>query len=370
VRCASPLPIRGPRRAPFPNCLLLALALSGGGCEHEQDPPPAKAPTVQVEVAAVAEVVPRIPLAGVLAPLPGRDVKVGALVAGHVDRLLVAEGDPVKAGQPLAHVEALPARAHVAEVEAQQQQARAALENARIRQRRNETLFRDGVASKQDVEDARAAVVGAESALKQAMAAGGTASLGLERSTLRAPIDGVVAAVLVPAGQTVDGNGTPVVELADTRQLDLRAPVPAARVGEVNVGQRAALAVEGVGEVEGAVEAIAPLVDTATNTVTVRVRIANPHGRLRGGMFARGALYGAARRGLTVARGALLPGDGGAASTVAVVLADGSVAHRALLLGAEAGERIEVRGGLAAGERVIVAGGYALPDGTKVEIAK
>ena len=45
------------------------------------------------------------------------------------------------------------------------------------------------------------------------------------------------------------------------------------------------------------------------------------------------------------------------------------VSHRTLVLGADAGEDVEVRGGLAAGERVIVAGGYALPDGTKVELA-
>jgi multidrug efflux pump subunit AcrA (membrane-fusion protein) len=70
-----------------------------------------------------------------------------------------------------------------------------------------------------------------------------------------------------------------------------------------------------------------------------------------------------------VPRAALLPGDGGAATDVAVVDAAGVVSHRALTLGADAGDAVEVRAGLAAGERVIVAGGYALPDGTKVEIA-
>jgi RND family efflux transporter MFP subunit len=346
-------------------CILSLAAACKRAAEEEA---PAKGPTVRVEAAAVQKLVPRIPIAGVLAPLPGRDVKVGALVPGRVDRVFVAEGDEVKLEQPLAHVEAQPLRDRVTEADAQREQARAQLDNARARQARTERLWKDGIASRQEVDDARAATVAAESALKQAQAVGGTAGVNLERATLRAPIAGVVAAILVPAGQPVDGSGTPVIEIADTRELDLRAPVPAARVGEVTIGQRAQFSVEGVGAVAGAVVAIAPLVDTATNTVTVRVRVGNRDKRLRGGMFARGWLDSPERRALAVPRSALLPSEGGAARTVAIVAADGTVAHRALALGAEAGELVEVRDGLAPGDRVIVAGGYSLPDGAHVEI--
>src|SRR6185312_16248571 len=115
----------------------------------------------------------------------------------------------------------------------------APLQNARTKLERAERLYRDGIAAKQEVDDARAAVVAADSGLKSAQATGGIAGVQLERATLRAPIAGVVAAILVPAGQPVDGNGTPVIEVADTAVLDLRAPVSAARVGDVAVGQRA-----------------------------------------------------------------------------------------------------------------------------------
>ncbi|MGZ3427741.1 MAG: efflux RND transporter periplasmic adaptor subunit, partial [Polyangia bacterium] len=118
-----------------------------------------------------------------------------------------------------------------------------------------------------------------------------------------------------------------------------------------------------------AVEAIAPLVDPTTNTVIVRIRVPNDAGRLRGGMFARGAILGAPHPGLAVPRAALWPGDGGAATNVAVVDSAGVVSHRQLTLGADSGDSVEARSGIKAGERVIVAGGYALPDGTKVEIA-
>jgi RND family efflux transporter MFP subunit len=350
--------------------LLLSLLVAGApACKKSGgDEEAAKRPQVKVATVAEQRIAPRVAVAGVLAPLPGKDVKVGALVAGRVDRVFVAEGDVVKVGQPLAHVEAEPLKQTVSQAEAQKAHAEAELQNARTKLERAERLFKDGIAAKQEVDDARAAVVAAESGLKSAQATGGIAGVQLGRATLRAPIDGVVAAILVPAGQPVDGNGTPVIEIADTKVLDLRAPVSAARVGDVAVGQKAELDVEGVGVVPGAVEAIAPLVDPTTNTVIVRIKVPNDDGKLRGGMFARGAILGAPHPGLAIPRSALLPGDGGAATMVAVVDKDGVVAHRQLQLGAEAGDEVEVRGGVKAGERVIVAGGYALPDGTKVDV--
>jgi RND family efflux transporter MFP subunit len=347
-----------------PASLLVVLV----ACHREEPPDPQRLPSVKVLAMAPRTLQPRIPIAGVLAPRPGRDVKVGALVPGRVDRVYVAEGDVVRGGQLLAHIEAQPLHDRVAEAEAQKDQARAALENARVRLQRNEKLWKDGISSRQEVDDARVALVAAESAVKQALAVGGTANVQLDRATLRAPFAGVVAAILVPAGQPVDGSGTPVVEIADTKELDLRAPIPAARVGEVTVTQQAELLVEGVGAVTGAVDAIAPLVDTATNTVIVRVRIANPDGRLRGGIFARGALLCPTHQGLAIPKAALLPSEGGSAARVGLVLPDGTVGHRELGLGADVDGAIEVRSGLQAGDRVITAGGYTLPDGAHVDI--
>lgn len=350
-------------------CRHLSLALLLFGCHHEAEAPP-PLPPVKVLTLKTSRIAPHISVAGVLAPLPGKDVKVGALVVGRVDRVLVAEGDVVKIGQPLAHVEAEPLQQNVSQAQAQRAQAMAALENARTHLSRSERLFKDGIAARQEVDDARAALVAAESAVKEADATGGIARVQLDRATLRAPIAGVVAAILVPAGQPVDGNATPVIEIADTTVLDLRAPVSAARVGEISVGQKARLDVESGVTVDGEVEAIAPLVDVATNTLVVRVRVANPGGKLRGGMFAHGEILGAAHDGLTIPRAALLPGDGGAANEVAVVTQEGVVAHRGVVAGGETQDGVEARQGLSPGDRVIIEGGYALPDGTKVDVAK
>jgi RND family efflux transporter MFP subunit len=340
-------------------------------CDHHAGSDELKLPepTVRVETAQVRRLEPTIPVAGVLSPLPGRDVKVGALVMGRVDQVFVAEGDPVKAGQPLAHVEAGPLKDRLTEAEAHVDEAKATLANAKARLARTEKLFAHGIASKQELDDATAAKVAAESALKQALAGGATAGLQLDRATLRSPIAGVVAAIIVPAGQPVDGNGTPVIEVADTRTLDLRAPIPSARAPEVSLGERATLSIEGAGTVTGTVAAIAPLVDPATNTVMARIRVPNASGRLRGGMFAKGALILPAREAVAVPRSALLPGDG-TMSRIAVLTRTGTIAHRELVLGAESGDRIEVREGLQPSERVVIQGGYSLPEGTHVEVAE
>jgi multidrug efflux pump subunit AcrA (membrane-fusion protein) len=93
-------------------------------------------------------------------------VKVGALVVGRVDRVLVAEGDAVKLGQVLAHVEAEPLRQRVSEVQALKESASAQVEYARTKLLRTEHLWKDGISAKQEVDDARAQLAAAESALK------------------------------------------------------------------------------------------------------------------------------------------------------------------------------------------------------------
>lgn len=344
--------------------LLLSISLLTACRGHAADEVPPK-PPVRIVVTALSKRSARVPIAGVLSPLPGHDVKVGSLVAGRVSAVFVSEGDTVKTGQALAHVDAQPLQARVTEAEAQRAQTGAALENSRTRLARAEKLFADGITSRQDVDDAKSALVAAQSAVQQAQAGTGTATSQLERATLRSPIDGVVAAILVPAGQPVDGNATPVIEVADARALDLRAPIPASEAAAVTIGQNAELALEGA-KLAGQVVAIAPMVDTATNTIAIRVRVNNANGALRGGAFVRGALLGATHDAVVVPKSALLPGEGGEASQVAIVGADGAVSHRNVVVRSEDERYVELD--LPPGLRVIVDGGYALPDGTHVDI--
>jgi RND family efflux transporter MFP subunit len=335
-------------------------------CHHEAQEAPPDLPHVTTMTVTRQTREAKIAITGVLSPLPGRDVKVGALEAGRVDRVYVAEGDFVRVGAVLAHVEAQPLKDRIAETGAQRVEASAVLDNAQTKLARAEHLWKDGIVARQEVDDAKTALVAAQSGVAQATAVNGTAAVHLDRATLRAPIDGVVAAVIVPAGQPVDGNGTPVIEIADTKVLDLRAAVPAALAGSITLGMKAEVFSDQQTKVEATVQAIAPLVDSATNTLMVRVRIANADGKLRGGAYGKGALIGRPHAGFFIPLSAFMPGEGGSASTLAIVDPDGTLHQVAAQLGVETGDEVEVLTGLSEGQRVVIAGGYSIPDGTKV----
>jgi len=337
-------------------------------CSHENE---TKKALPQVQIVSVVEqnLQLRIPIVGTLAPPVGHDVKVGSLTAGRVEKIFAGEGDHVKKGDILARIETQLARDKVSQARAQIEQAKAALVNAHERYSRVESMYEQHATSKQALEDVHAQLVAAQSALKQAQAQGGSADFELDRTTLRSPFDGVVAAILIPAGQPVEGNATPVVEVVDTHQLELRAPVSASRVNSVEINQKVELHVDGDVQIVGTVFAISPIIDTVTNTVTVRIKIENSEGKLRGGLFARGFILSGFHHGIEVPLTALLPDDAGDATRLALLSTDNKIEQRDVSLGNDTGdEKIEVRSGLRVGDRVVVHGAYGLPSGVLVEV--
>ena len=354
---------------------LLALALAG--CTREA-PDPVDAGAVEVSVAPVvrADVEEVAEASGVLAALPGRDAKLGALVAGMLAEITVAEGDHVTKHQLLARVDPTAVRDGVTQAEANLAQAQSQATATAARLARAESAFKAGVAAGQEVDDARAQDAAAQGVLKVAKAALSTANNQVERSEVRAPFDALVAHVFMAPGEPSDGTGKPVVEIADTRVLELHAhfaPAQAVRLRAGDVAQVSVLGADNEAR-QGKVVAIAPTVED-TGTVQVRIAVENPDGALKAGAAARARVVLAVDRGvLTVPKQALVPLDqdasGAAIRQLAVELVQpGDVVHRqAVVLGASSGERAEVREGVHEGDRVVVGGAYALPEGARVEV--
>ena len=346
----------------------LALALLFAACKHEEKPEAAAPVAVRTIKVARGNVSRTLEVAGTLEAPPGLDVKLGPLVAGRLSRVLVAEGDAVAQGQLLAQLDQLPLRDSLSQAAAQLAQAKAQEGNARTRLDRSRRAFDAGVAAKQEVDDGQLAVDTATASVRAAEAAVSTAKNQLGRSDLRSPFAGVVAHVFAAAGEPVDA-GKPVVEVARTVVLELRAPIASGLAGGVRKGQPAQISVDGSGgaPIEGVVIAVSPVVDAATGAALVRIRVDNPRLELKGGSLARAKIASDEHRGvLLVPRAALLSDPDGKAS--AAMLVEGGKAKKVVVqLGFQDDQQAEVREGLAEGAEVIVQGAYALPDGTPVK---
>ena len=114
----------------------------------------------------------------------------------------------------------------------------------------------------------------------------------------------------------------------------------------------------------GRVELIRPAADTASRTFGVKVRVSNPQGILRPGMFARGAIVVAVRRQvLQVPEQAIMTAVSG---PNVFVVRDGRAVRRSVALGVHQQGLVEVISGLSAGERVVIQGQDSLTDNQTV----
>ncbi len=363
------------RRFRDPLSLVLAATLVAGACarkaDDDEEAKPAEVPTIVADTATVGRrtLVDDLLVRGTVAAIPNEDVKVSALVAGRVNAVPIAEGDTVAQGQVIAEIDRRPLDDQRRQAAAAVEQAKAALENARLNLQRNQRLFDRGIAAGKEVEDARKDMAAAEAGLEQANAALNTADRQIERASVRSPIAGQVVKRMVSVGEQVDGTAAqPIAEIANLDRVELAANVPAEYIARVKVGQAARLTTDAYAgrTLEAAVLAIAPAVDATTNAALVRVRAPNRDHALKVGMFAeaRIALEEHANA-LVVPPAALVRDQRGAA----VYVVHGDTAERTpVRVGLEKPDAVEILDGLSDGETVLTSSVYGL--GEKARLAK
>ncbi len=353
---------------------LVALLLIGTGCGRkavESVDKPAELPTIVADTAAVARrtIEEELVIRGSIAALPNEDVRVSALVAGRVDSVTVAEGDAVQRGQVIAELDRRPFDDQRRQAAAALEQAKAQVENARLNLQRNQQLFDRGIAAGKEVEDARAQLASASASLEQTAAALNAADRQIERVQVRSPITGQVVKRMISIGEQVDGTGAqPIAQIANLDRVELLANVPAEYLPRIKIGQTSAISSDTLSgrTLTGTVLAVAPAVDPATNATLVRIRIPNPGGVLRVGMFAEARVrLGEHTDALVIPPSALVRDERG----TAVYVAAGDVAQRtSVTVGLEKLDAIEILTGLTTGQTVLISSVYGLGD--KVKLAK
>ncbi|MGV8038800.1 MAG: efflux RND transporter periplasmic adaptor subunit [Thermoanaerobaculaceae bacterium] len=319
---------------------------------------------------------------------------VAAKITGRVVEVLVDEGMRVEAGQVLARLDEADVRARLGAAVAERDAAVAAiadlevnLANAERELVRQQDLEKDGVSSVQALDAARtlaeslkARIVLARRQVASAEAAIGIARQDLDNCVVRAPFSGVAVSKDAQVGEMVSPvsaggsfTRTGISTIVDMTSLEIEVDVNESYIARVQPGQKVEATLDAYPDwkIPASVRTVIPTADRQKATVKVRISFGALDPRILPDMGVKVAFLAAEQAGETPAAAAVLPRsavrqDGG--SPVVFLLRDGKVERRAVTLGAQRADEVEVLAGVAAGDRVVVEGPAELEDGQQVRV--
>jgi HlyD family secretion protein len=398
-------------------------------------------PVVTTHMDVQSEGTPLFQAAGWVEPRPTATL-VTALTEGVVEKLLVVEGQTIKAGDQVAQLIQADARLALQTAEADRDMRQAELEqaNATLATARaalpsqleaarsrlallqqtldsrtqlleqgatpflsvpNAKSERDAAAAKvaeleirqgtfkavniRPFAELEASVKSATARLKQAETAATAAQLRLERTIVKAPMNGQVLALLARPGQRLMGQsaiGHPeastVISMYDPNQLQIRADVRLEDVPKVEPGQRVLIyaPVSPDRPLEGEVLQITSQADIQKNTLQVKVAVKAPPAMLRPDMLVQTSFLAPAQPDANDERQTLrllipkqLVESAEANSFVWTADIAGKVARKtSIKLGRTSGDFVEILQGLNPSDRLIFDGRSGLSDGQRISI--
>lgn len=220
-------------------------------------------------------------------------VEVGTQVSGRLDRVLVDYNDVVEPGQLLAVIDTSSLATNVENAEATLVQEQARLAEAEATFDRQQRLYEKDYISEEAFLSARTALRTAEAAVQSAKASLRRAEENLRHAEIRSPINGVVTARSVEAGQTVAASlsaPTLFTLAADLSRMQIEASVDESDIGLIEEGQPVRFTVAAYPDqtFEGAVRQVRlePEVESNVVNYTVIIDVENESRRLLPGMTA------------------------------------------------------------------------------------
>jgi RND family efflux transporter MFP subunit len=303
--------------------------------------------------------------------------KVGAKIPGRLSRVMIKEGDTVKAGQVIAELEAADQKSAIASAQSRVQVARAGADTARanlaevtVRVERTRALVARGAMAQADLQDLEArqkalaeAVRAAERQAEANAAEADTWRVGLKDRVIVAPIDGTVIAKPAMAGETVGPQLTGVAniaEIADFASIVVETDVPEARLGLIKVGSPAEIVLDAypTRRYRGTAVDIGKRVNRSKATVIVKVKFKDTLEGVLPDMSARvsflreeldaAALKQAPKK--VVAADAVTVRNG---SKVVFVVEEGKLRQASVSVGPAVGGSVELLEGPVVGARVV-----------------
>ena len=292
---------------------------------------------------------------------PERVAAVGSRISGRVSRLYKIEGAEVKAGDLLAEIES----ADLGQAQASVLAARAHAEAANANEKREAELAEMKISAHREAELAKAQAVAARAELAAAeqrvRALGGTNDGATGVLRLTTPIAGRVIERNVTRGQSVEATLT-AFRVADLSRVWVELAVFQGQLAALRVGNKVDLSSssDAASPLYGSVAYVGDVIDLETRTAPVRVVVENPELRLRPGQSVSATIHTSApvASAISVPLAALTSVDG--KPTVFVAHDEFSVEPRAVSLGAQDGDRVEIARGIDRTDRIAVSGVFAL----------
>jgi membrane fusion protein (multidrug efflux system) len=331
-------------------------------------------------------------------------------VPGQVRKVLVEEGQSVRAGQVLAELDlrdyeyrldaatsqtgAAAATYQKAQAGVRKQelaQAKVDLDRVEDEYKRLKALYERGSLAPNDYKKIEAAYLAArerysmaqegarvedklvaEKTLQGARAQQDIAKKALQDSKLRAPFAGVIAKKDVENGMLVSSS-RPVFVLMNLQPAKVRVGVPEAEIGKVKVGQSATIQIPSLGSkaFQGRVETIGYAADPAARTFSVKISVPNPGLELRAGMVAESRIETGEKVTAMTLPGQSVVRDAQGATNVYVFFPEKNrVYARRVDVGSVFGREIEILRGLGGNEKVVIGGQQLVREGSPVKPAE
>jgi len=275
---------------------------------------------------------------------------IEAKVSGKIERMLVAPGQVVQAGEVLAVIDAREVRARYDQAVAVRQQAEADL-------KRLTSLLEQKILSQAEFDSAQARARVAIAGVTEA-----EAMLGYTK--VSAPFAGVITRKHADVGDLATPS-KPLLDMEDSRALRLQADVPEAIVGKLTLGEKLPVRVTAVEkELEGIVSEIAPAADPGSRTFLVKLDLPDAAG-LRAGQFGRVAMPVGETSALRVPVSAVVQRG---QMEIVFVVSENKAQLRLVKTGKRIGSEVELISGVEAGEKIVVEGAAMLRDGQPLEL--
>jgi multidrug efflux pump subunit AcrA (membrane-fusion protein) len=405
----------------FALAILIIWRLKKSKAESEAEVTPVV--SVKVAKAEQGNIAAQVVAVGTIWPRERADV--AAKVSAQIKKMALLKNKVVRAGEVIAVLESRDLQAQRAEAVAALNQARAEerslvtgtipktnaedqkalmdarakVNNARALYERRRRLFEQGGISQKDLEASQLDLTTAEDELRlqeqtvtlrgrslnpndRALAAAKTAEAQqhlatldaqLGYATIRSPITGIVTDQYQYEGEFAAAGGK-LVTIGDISSVIVKAPFADTVASQLKVGDSATVLPTDTSaeELKGQITLLSRSSDPTNRTVEVWVTLANGSGKLRANGAAQVTVFANSKNDAIVVPAAAVTLEASNADEGTVMVVDAkNVAHeKKVTVGIRAADKIEIVEGLSAGDTVVIEGNFALPDGTKVEIAK